>query len=93
MLTLMLVPGTKLYQQWQKGDFQLLEAEKMLVELQEVIGNLDGLTHCVFRTNHASNYLPLKGTFPQDKVQLLKTLDAALAKGKDALRPEAWRGL
>jgi len=57
MLTLMLVPGTPLHTQWQAGQFQLPEAEEMLSELRHVIQNLDGLTHCVFRTNHASNYL------------------------------------
>jgi hypothetical protein len=65
----------------------------MLAELRHVIQNLDGLTRCVFRTNHASNYLPLRGTLPEDKVRLLETLDTALAQGRDALRPEAWRGL
>jgi radical SAM superfamily enzyme YgiQ (UPF0313 family) len=93
LLTLMLVPGTKLHQQWQKGKFQLLEAEEMLAELRDVIENLDDLTNCVFRTNHASNYLPLKGTLPNDKAHLLSTLDAALSRGKNALKPEAWRGL
>ena len=93
MLTLMLVPGTKLHQQWQMGDFQLLKPEEMLVELRQVIEHTDGLTQCVFRTNHASNFLPLKGTLTQDKDRLLQTLDTALAIGKDALRPEAWRGL
>ena len=93
MLTLMLVPGTSLYQQWGAGEFQLPDAEDMLAELRRVIENLDGLTNCVFRTNHASNYLPLHGTLPGDKVHLIELLDNALAQGRDALRPEAWRGL
>lgn len=49
---------------------------------RRVIDHLDDLIHCVFRTNHASNYLPLAAT-----------LDEALARGRAALRPEAWRGL
>lgn len=93
MLTLMLVPGTKLHHQWQSGDFQMLKPEEMLAELRRVIEHTHDLTQCVFRTNHASNYLPLKGTLPQDKERLLQTLDAALVQGKEALRPEAWRGL
>jgi len=93
MLTLMLVPGTPLYQQWQAGEFLLMEAEEMLAELRLLIQNLDGLTRCVFRTNHASNYLPLRGTLPEDKVRLLKILDNALIQGRDALRLETWRGL
>lgn len=93
MLTLMLVPGTQLHQQWQTGKFQLLEAKEMLVELYNVIENLDGLTHCVFRTNHASNYLSLRGTLPENKDYLMNTLEAVLSDGERSLRPEAWRGL
>ena len=93
MLTLMLVPGTPLYQEWQAGEFQLLEAEAMLAELRQVIENLNGITHCVFRTNHASNYLPLRGVLPEDKERLLVALDTALSRGRDTFRPEAWRGL
>ena len=93
MLTLMLVPDTQLHQQWQAGEFQLLDAKEMLAELQHVIENLNGLTHCVFRTNHASNYLALRGTLPEDKGYLLKTLENVLTTEEDVLRPEAWRGL
>ncbi len=92
MLTLMLVPGTKLHAQWEAGEFQLLTPEEMLAELRQVIEHLH-LNNCIFRTNHASNYLPLRGTLPQDKERLLAMLDAALARGRDALRPEGWRGL
>ena len=92
MLTLMLVPGTKLHAQWETGEFHLLSAEEMLAELRQVIEHLH-LSNCIFRTNHASNYLPLKGTLPQDKKHLLTMLDAALAHGREALKPESWRGL
>ena len=47
----------------------------------------------MFRTNHASNYLPLAGTLPQDKERLLLTIDRALAEGESILRPEYLRGL
>jgi radical SAM superfamily enzyme YgiQ (UPF0313 family) len=93
MLTLMLVPGTQLHQKWETGVFQLPDAEQMLVELHQVIENLDGLTNCIFRTNHASNYLALRGTLPRDKTRLLTALDAAITQGPDVFRPEALRGL
>jgi radical SAM superfamily enzyme YgiQ (UPF0313 family) len=93
LLTLMLVPGTPLHQQWQDGVFEMMDPESLLAELRHVIQHLEGLRGCVFRTNHASNYLPLAGTLPKDKHRLLDTLDAALLQGKRALRPEAWRGL
>jgi histone acetyltransferase (RNA polymerase elongator complex component) len=93
MLTLMLVPGTPLYRQWRAGEFCLLEPKAMLLELRQVIHHLKGLGNCVFRTNHASNYLPLAGTLPQDQARLLAMLDGALDTGDAALRPEAWRAL
>ncbi|MBL7039261.1 MAG: radical SAM protein [Pirellulaceae bacterium] len=93
LLTLMLVPGTPLHQQWQEGKFELPGPEDMLAELRQIILHTNGLTRCLFRTNHASNYVPLAGTLSRDKESLLETLDAALARGKSALRPEAWRGL
>ena len=49
-------------------------------------------TDTVFRTNHASNYLPLAGTLPEDRERLLSTLRAALS-GAVPLRPEWSRGL
>jgi radical SAM superfamily enzyme YgiQ (UPF0313 family) len=93
MLTLMLVPGTELHRQSEADEFELMTPEAMLAELRQVIEHLTGLTRCIFRTNHASNYLPLAGTLPQDKVRLLATLDAALSQGRSSLRPESWRAL
>ena len=93
MLTLMLVPGTELYRQWQSGAFELPEPADLLHELRQVIAHLDGLSRCIFRTNHASNYLPLAGTLSRDKARLLAAIDEALIRGRSALRPEMWRAL
>ncbi|NLX99820.1 MAG: radical SAM protein [Rhodopirellula sp.] len=93
MLTLMLVPGTALHGQWRAGTFQLPEPEALLVELREVLVHLDGLSRCVFRTNHASNYVPLSGTLSRDKPRLLEVLDEALSQGPSVFRPEYWRTL
>ncbi len=93
MLTLMLVPGSELYRQWQSGTFELPEPADLLHELRQVIAHLNGLSRCIFRTNHASNYLPLAGTLSRDKARLLAAIDEALTWGRSALRPEAWRAL
>jgi len=93
MLTLMLVPGTELHRQWRSGAFQLPEPLELLCELRQVIAGLDGLSRCIFRTNHASNYLPLAGTLSRDKARLLAALDESLGRGRSALRPEDWRAL
>lgn len=93
MLTVMLIPGTELHRQWRQGTFVLPDPEALLCELRQVIAATDGLSRCVFRTNHASNYLPLAGTLSRDKVELLAAIDDALAQGPSVLRPEAWRAL
>lgn len=93
LLTLMLVPGTPLHRQWQSGEFRLPDPLGLLREMRQVIEHTDGLSRCVFRTNHASNYLPLAGTLSRDKERLLAVLDEALSHGRAALRPEAWRAL
>jgi hypothetical protein len=93
MLTLMLVPGTELYANWESGTFELPEPADLLHELRQVIAQLDGLSRCIFRSNHASNYLPLAGTLSRDKARLLADIDEALTRGRSALRPEMWRAL
>ncbi len=93
MLTLMLVPGTELERQCRCGAFALPGPEGMLQELRRVIAHLEGLSRCIFRTNHASNYLPLAGTLSRDRASLLAAIDEALAQGPSAFRPEAWRAL
>ena len=59
-LTLMLLPGTPLYKDYRAGDFEILDARSVLEELRVLVQNID-TEGTVFRTNHASNYLPLGG--------------------------------
>ncbi len=93
LLTLMLVPGTELHRQHQEGEFQLMSPAALLQEMRDILTHADGLTRCVFRTNHASNYVPLAGTLSRDKARLIETLDRAIAMGPATFRPEEWRGL
>jgi radical SAM superfamily enzyme YgiQ (UPF0313 family) len=93
LLTLMVVPGTELHRLVASGEFLVPEPMEMLQEMRVIIQNIEGVSHCVFRTNHASNYLPLAGTLPEDKERLLLTIDRALAEGESVLRPEFLRAL
>jgi radical SAM superfamily enzyme YgiQ (UPF0313 family) len=93
LLSLMVVPGTELHRLVSAGDFVVPEPLEMLKEMRVIIEHIEGASHCVFRTNHASNYLPLAGTLPQDRERLLSTIDRALAEGQSVLRPEYLRAL
>jgi radical SAM superfamily enzyme YgiQ (UPF0313 family) len=93
LLSLMVVPGTELHCLVAAGEFLVPQPLEMLKEMRVIIGHVEGVSNCVFRTNHASNYLPLAGTLPQDKERLLLTIDRALAEGESVLRPEFLRAL
>jgi radical SAM superfamily enzyme YgiQ (UPF0313 family) len=92
-LTLMLVPGTQLYQECKDGKFALISPLQSLVELKLIIENSD-FTNCFFTSNHASNYLPIRAQLPQQKEELLKLLDSVIkSKDMSKLRPEYIRAL
>ncbi|MBT8372134.1 MAG: radical SAM protein, partial [Deltaproteobacteria bacterium] len=88
-LSLMLVPGTALCQDYENGTFPLLDPDEMLQELREMIAHTD-LNRGLFHANHASNYLPIKARMPKDKQRTIDQIDAALA-GNVALKPEWMR--
>ena len=90
-LTLMLGPFEKTYARAMGKDFQFLDKFDFLQELRWLIEELE-VKDSLFRSNHASNYLPLKGTLPQDKEKLLEMIDYALSH-PEILRPEEWRAL
>ena len=82
LLTLIIEPGTRMYDLVQEGTFKLLSTEEVALETQMLIQNLE-LRNCVFRSNHASNYFSLEGTLPHDKSKLLKQLDVVLNNIED----------
>ncbi len=93
-LTLMLEPETALYRQMQRGVFVLPEPYEILEELQILVQNIQVQRPCVFRSNHASNYLPIRGTLPQDQPAILAVLEKIRAtKDERYLRPDYLRGL
>ena len=85
------VEGTKLGNQALRGEFQVLSAKESLMETAELIRNLN-VSGMHFTSDHASNYLPLKGTLNEEREQLLRLIDGAIG-GKVAVRSEQSRGL
>lgn len=90
-LSLMLIPGTPLFNDYQAGKFPLLSPEEMLRELRTMVAETN-LSQGLFHANHASNYLPIKARMPKDKEKTLALIDEALA-GRIRLKPEWLRGL
>lgn len=88
-LTLILIPGTPLWEEHQRGDFELPDERELLLEMKEMIAHTH-LTHGLFSSNHASNYLPVRAWLPEGKQEVLDLIDTAL-RGEIGLRPEWMR--
>jgi radical SAM superfamily enzyme YgiQ (UPF0313 family) len=91
LLTLTIVPNTPIAKLAASGRFELPTPTRMLEELRTIVA-LAEPTDAVFRTNHASNYLPLGGNLPRDRDRILELVDRALG-GDIPLKPEWARGL
>lgn len=90
LLTLLLEDDTELYDTYKKGNFEILSPEEIAVETKLFLENTE-LKNCIFRSNHASNYIPLKGTLSQDKEKLIKEIDDAL--NDNVFKDERFRSL
>jgi radical SAM superfamily enzyme YgiQ (UPF0313 family) len=90
-LTVMLIPGTPLEEEYRKGEFELLDETGFLSELREMIVHTN-LSRGLFFSNHASNYLPIKARLPKGKPEAINLIDAAL-NGEIGLKPEWMRAL
>lgn len=90
-LTLTVVPGTPISRLEDQGRYALPAIPDLLRELRWFMEETH-LSAGIFRSNHASNYLPIGGRLPRDREAILAAIDAALA-GQVPLRPEWARGL
>lgn len=74
-------------------NWQLLDQTGLFLELKHFLSHLE-LENTIYRSDHASNYLPLKGTLGMDKEALLEQIDTALYRPDQIrLRQEWQRGL
>ncbi|MCW9024601.1 MAG: radical SAM protein [Gammaproteobacteria bacterium] len=72
--------------------FEFQDDRGILAELKLLIAGISPPGPIVFRSNHASNALPLAGNLPKDRTKLLSQIDAAI-NGERSLRPEDSRSL
>src|SRR5690606_21318141 len=74
-------------------EFELPDQRELFEEMRLFLQHLE-LNNTVFRSDHASNYLVLKGELGRDKVSMLTQLEQAIHRPEQVmLRPEWARGL
>ncbi|MFX1327587.1 MAG: radical SAM protein [Promethearchaeota archaeon] len=94
-LSLMIPSGTVIFKKKLRGEFREMTSSEILKELEifvKIINFENKNAKCIFRSNHASNYLPIKGVLDRDKEKILKVIDYGL-NHREILRPEFYRGL
>jgi len=85
LLTLMVDNSSDISSWIKSGKLKLLSPEEIMQETYEMIDNTD-VDNCVFRANHASNYVNLSGVLGRDKKKLLD-----LIQQNSSFKPESWR--
>lgn len=94
-LTLMIPSGTEIFKKKIKGEFQEMTSIEILHELKTFIKDINfknKFANCIFRSNHASNYLPIKGVLDQEKDKILEVINYGITHS-DILRPDFYRAL
>lgn len=83
--------GTPLGNDVLAGKFKVCTPDQILEECRLLLEHLD-VDPLHFTSNHASNYLPLKGSMPEEREKFISLIDQAL-DGKICLRKTLNRGI
>ena len=89
-LTMRIYHNAPIYDDYVSGKFKMPNAEEILYEMKLFLENVDS-EGTIFRSNHASNYVALKGTLNKDRQTLIDLIDDTLEKKN--FRPDFMRGL
>ena len=92
LLTLMLDSRAPITNQINRGELQLLSGEEVVAETYLLLKHANPEKPCVFRSNHASNYVSLRGNLPQDKPAMMAQLTRAM-ENTGMLKDERFRML
>lgn len=92
LLTLLLEPGAPMREDVIEGRFELLSPEEVIAETLLMMKNINVEKKCVFRSNHASNYVSLRGDLPYDKERMIAQLERAM-EDTGLLKDERFRAL
>ncbi|AOR23520.1 radical SAM protein [Clostridium taeniosporum] len=77
-LSLLLMPGTKLYSDYLIGKFKEATELERLLELKTLIKNLNVNENTLFSSKHETNFIQMSGKLPRDKKEFIKRLDIIL---------------
>ncbi len=94
-LTLIVTPGTEIFKRKINGEFLEMNQIEILHELKTFIKHIkfeNKNANCIFRSNHASNYLPLRGILDREKQKILEVINYGLTH-TEVLRPDFFRAL
>ena len=91
VLTLTIIESTPIHKLAERNRFEMPTVESLMRELRIIVAEANP-TDAIFRSNHASNYLPIGGRLPRDRESILALIDTALS-GDVPLRAESSRGL
>lgn len=80
ILTLRLYKGTEMLRQYENGEFELLSPAELAKETYTFLEHTEipKERHTIFRSNHISNYINLRGNLPEDRDRLLRELAAVI---------------
>ncbi len=92
LLTLMLQSPAPMLDDWAAGRFKKLSAEEVLAETCLMLEHANPTKSCVFRSNHASNYVSLRGNIPDDNESMIAALKRCM-EDRGMLKDERFRML
>lgn len=75
VLSLMIEKNTEIEEKVKNGELEILSSFEILKEIKEILKNINTDEKIIFRSNHASNYVSLKGNLPIDKDRLIEDID------------------
>ncbi len=89
-LTMRIYNNAPIYKDYVSGKFKMPSADEILYEMKLFLENVDS-QGTIFRSNHASNYVSLKGNLNEDRKRLIELIDETLENRN--FRPDYLRGL
>lgn len=92
LLTLMVEPSVPMAKDIESGKLKLLSPEEVMAETLLMLEHTNVTKTCVLRSNHASNYVSLRGNLPEDKEKMMNLLRTAM-RNHDMFKDERFRAL